>query len=47
MALELKDYIKSNFKTGDKLPSNNELAQIFNASIKQSMTYATFLKSKI
>lgn len=34
LALELKDYIKSNFKTGDKLPSNNELAQIFNASIK-------------
>ncbi len=34
LALELKDYIKSNFKTGDKLPSNNELARKFNASIK-------------
>ena len=31
---EIKEYIKANFKTGDKLPSNNELAKIFNASIK-------------
>ena len=34
LALELKNYIKSNFKTGDKLPSNNELAEKFNTSIK-------------
>ena len=34
IAFEIKEYIKSNFKTGDKLPSNNELAKIFNASIK-------------
>ncbi len=31
---DIKNYIKTNYKTGDKLPSNSELGQMFNTSIK-------------
>lgn len=31
---ELKDYIKANFKVGDRLPAHQELSEILKVSIK-------------